>query len=222
MTTDNRDDPGDSYDAVADEYVRQILHELEHKPFDRELLDRFACDVRSGGTVADIGCGPGHVGRHLYERGVRICGLDLSAQMVERARQLNPGIEFMRGDMRALSVPDGAWAGIVAFYSIIHVPRDQVVETLGEFARALEPGAPLLLAFHIGDQVVHLEEWWEQKVSLDFVFFQPREMQTYLVAAGFKVDEVLEREPYAADVEHQSRRCYIFARTPRREGEDAV
>ncbi len=58
MTRDTRDDPGDSYDAVADEYVRQILHELEHKPFDRERLDRFVCDVRSGGTVADIGCGP--------------------------------------------------------------------------------------------------------------------------------------------------------------------
>ncbi len=91
MTTDNRNDPGDSYDAVADEYVRRILRELEHKPFDRELLDRFACDVKSGGTVADIGCGPGHLGRHLHERGLRICGLDLSAQMVERARQLNPG-----------------------------------------------------------------------------------------------------------------------------------
>jgi SAM-dependent methyltransferase len=216
MPKDNRGDPGGSYDAVVDEYVRLIFHELEHKPFDRGLLDRFASSIRSNGTVADIGCGPGHVGRYLHERGVRICGVDLSAGMVESARSLNPGIELMRGDMRALPVADGTWAGIVAFYSIIHIPRDQVLGTLKEFVRVLEPGAPLLLAFHIGDQIVHLDEWWEQKVCLDFYFFQPAEMQGWLVAAGFEIDEVLEREPYAEDVEHQSRRCYISARKPMR------
>jgi SAM-dependent methyltransferase len=215
-------DSSSGYDAVVDEYVRQISRELEHKPFDRALLDRFASGIRSNGVVADIGCGPGHVGRYLHERGVRICGLDLSAGMVESARSLNPGIELMHGDMRAISVPDGTWAGIVAFYSIIHIPRDQVLGTLREFARVLEPGAPLLLAFHIGDQVLHLDEWWEQKVSLDFYFFQPTEMREWLVAAGFKVEEVLEREPYAEDVEHQSRRCYISARKPLREGNDAA
>jgi SAM-dependent methyltransferase len=214
MTKRNHDGTGDSYDAVVDEYVRDIFRELEHKPFDRALLDRFAGSIRTGGTVADIGCGPGQVGRYLHERGVRACGLDLSARMVETARSLNPGIEFMHGDMRALPVPDDSWAGIVAFYSIIHIPRDQVVGTLREFARVLERGAPLLLAFHIGDQVLHLDEWWEHRVSLDFFFFQPGEMQEWLATAGFQVDEVLEREPYTEDVEHQSRRCYIIARRP--------
>jgi hypothetical protein len=33
-------------------------------------------------------------------------------------------------------------------------------------------------------------------------------------AAGFHIDEVVEREPYAPDVEYQSRRAYIFAHKP--------
>jgi trans-aconitate methyltransferase len=52
-----------AYDTVADEYVRRIYDELQHKPFDRELLDQFAARVRQSGMVCDLGCGPGHVAR---------------------------------------------------------------------------------------------------------------------------------------------------------------
>ena len=203
-----------SYDAVAGEYARRIAHELERKPFDRSILERFARSVRSGGTIADVGCGPGHVGRFLQRYGVRVCGLDLSAQMLEEARRLHPEIEFMLGDLRALPVPDGTWAGLVAFYSIIHIPPVQMVDTLRELGRVLERGAPLLLAFHVGDEPVHLEEWWDQAVSVDFYFFQPEQMQRWLVEAGFDITAVEERAPYTADIEHQSRRCYILARRP--------
>lgn len=206
-------DSGESYDMVADEYARRLFRELKYKPFDRALLDRFANIIRGGAVTADISCGPGHVTRYLHEQGLRICGLDISDDMIENAQRLNPDIEFINGDMRALPVSDNTWAGIIAFYSIIHIPRAQIVGTLKEFARVLKPGAPLLIAFHIGDDVVHLEEWWEEKVSLDFYYFQPAEMKEWLTTAGFKIDEILEREPYSADIEHQSRRCYIMART---------
>ena len=140
-------------------------------------------------------------------------GLDLSAEMVEQARQLNPGIEFRQGNMLSLDREDGAWDGIVAFYSIIHVPQSQVVVALTETKRVLRPGGLLLLVFHIGDETLHLDEWWGQRVTLDFHFFRAEEMADSLRTAGFEVEECLEREPYP-DVEHQSRRCYIFARNP--------
>jgi hypothetical protein len=43
-------------------------------------------------------------------------------------------------------------------------------------------------------------------------------MASYLREAGFEIEETIEREPYP-DVEHQSRRCYIFARQPMSEGD---
>lgn len=202
-----------SYDAVAEEYVRRIAGELEHKPLDRGLLDRFAASVRTGGPVCDMGCGPGHVTRYLHDRGLQICGYDLSTKMMEAARRLNPGMEFRQADMTALDLPDKAWAGIVAFYSIIHIPRDEVVQALSEFHRTIQPGGLLLLAFHIGDETLHLDDWWEQKVNVDFFFFRVEEMTTYLRRAGFEIEQIVEREPYP-DVEHQSRRAYIFARRP--------
>jgi SAM-dependent methyltransferase len=199
-----------SYDRVADEYVRRIFDELEHKPLDRELLHRLASRVQGMGPICDLGCGPGQVARYLNACGAQVVGIDLSPMLVERARTLNPGIEFQQGDMRSLDIEDGAWAGIAAFYSIIHIPRPEVAAVLGELKRVLRPGGLLLLAFHIGNDVVHLDEWWGQTVSVDFVFFRTDEMTGFLQEAGFVVQEVVEREPYPG-VEHPSRRAYILA-----------
>jgi SAM-dependent methyltransferase len=133
--------------------------------------------------------------------------------MVGEARRLNPGIEFRQGNMLSLGVEDEVWGGIAAFYSIIHVPREDILRALRELRRALRPGGMLLLAFHVGQEIIHLEEWWGANVSADFTFFLPDEMAGYLEAAAFEVEEVIEREPYP-EVEHPSRRAYMFARKP--------
>jgi SAM-dependent methyltransferase len=203
----------ESYDRVAAEYARRIFGELEHKPLDRQLLDQFAGRVKGPGTACDLGCGPGHVTQYLHQRGVRVVGIDLSPAMVEQAQQLNPGLEFRQGNMLSLDVPDGAWAGIAAFYSIIHVPRNQLGVAFAEMKRVLRPGGVLHLAFHVGDATLHLDEWWGQDVSVDFHFLVPAEIAGLLRTTGFEVEKVVEREPYP-DVEHQSRRAYIFAQNP--------
>lgn len=202
-----------SYDRIAAEYVQRFYHELDHKPLDRQLLERFAARVQGLGTVCDLGCGPGHVARYLHERGVDSFGLDLSPAMVEQARQLNSGIAFQQGNMLALDFADEAWGGIVAFYSIIHIPREEVVAALREMKRVLRPGGLLFLAFHIGEETIHRDEWWGQKVSLDACFFQTEEMAGYLKAAGFEVEEMIERPSYE-NVEYPSQRAYIFALKP--------
>ncbi len=203
-----------SYDRVADEYVRHIYDELRRKPLDRQLLDRFADQVRGEGLVCDLGCGPGQVARYLHERGVTMCGADLSPGMVERARELNPRIEFRQGDMTALDVPSEAWAGIAAFYAIVNLPPADAERAFREMERVLRPGGTLLLSFHIGEEVSHVEDLWGCAVSLDFYFLQPADVTVYLRAAGFEIEDIIEREPYAPEVEYQSRRAYIFARKP--------
>ena len=211
MTPQRQADTQTSYDRIAEEYVRHIYNELDGKPLDRALLERFAERLRGRGIVCDMGCGPGHVARYLAGRGLDVIGVDLSAGMVAQAVALNPGIPFHVGDMLALDVPEGAWAGIVAFYSIIHIPREQVVDALREMRRVLAPGGSLLMAFHIGNETLHVEDMWEQPVALDFAFFESAEMAGYLEQAGFTVEEVIERDPYAPDVEHQSHRAYILS-----------
>lgn len=213
-------DTASSYDCVAEEYVRRIYRELDGKPADRAVLDRFAERLRGRGTVCDMGCGPGHVARYLAGQGLDMIGVDLSPGMVAQAAALNPDIPFCVGNMMALEEPDGAWAGIAAFYSIIHIPREAVVAALTEMRRVLMPGGLLLLAFHLGDEELHPTELWGHEIALDFYMFGSTEMVGYLERAGYAVEEAIEREPYAPEVEYQSRRAYLLARKAERMAPD--
>lgn len=202
-----------SYDRVAEDYAEQFRDELEKKPFDRKMLDWLAEKVDGSGVVCDMGCGPGQVARYLHGRGVKACGVDFSPEMVRQAQRLNPEIHFRQGDMLALSdVEENSYGGIAAFYSIVHIPRTKLAQALREFRRVLRPRGRLLLAFHVGREVKHLDEWWGKEVSLDFLFYETEEVKARLTAAGFVPEEVIERDPYPEAVEHQSRRAYIFAR----------
>ena len=214
MTDDRTKAIRQSYDRIANEYARRIYHELEGKPLDRELLTRFANEIRDRGEVCDMGCGPGHVARYLQSLGTNVFGLDISPAMVEQSRRLNPGIQFQVGDMLALDRPDGTLAGIVALYAIVNIAKQFLAAIFREMFRVLESGGLLLLAFHIGDEAAHYDELWGRPICMDFFYFQPAEIRGYLEAAGFAIEEVNEREPYAPEVEHQSRRAYIWARKP--------
>jgi SAM-dependent methyltransferase len=198
-----------SYDRLAAEYTARLANELEGKPFDRQQLDRLA--QLAQGPICDLGCGPGHVAAYLRDQGAAVLGLDISPGMIAQAQQRYPGIEFRQGNMSALDLPDEAWGGIAAFYSLIHIPRDHMVATLIELKRVLRPSGYLLLAFHLGRDTVHADELWGIPVAIDFNFLERLEMEGWLQTAGFTLLTSLERDPYPPDVEHQSRRAYILA-----------
>jgi len=201
----------ESYDRLAEEYARRIADELRHKALDRELLDHFAKQTKGRGEVCDMGCGPGHVARYLRDAGASVFGLDLSPGMLAQARKLNPDIPFREGNMLSLDLPDATLAGVAAFYAIVNIPRQSLPTVFREIQRVLQPSGLLLLAFHIGDEMHHEDELWGQKISMDFLLFQPSEIRLELEKVGFNIEEVVEREPYP-DVEYPSRRAYIFAR----------
>ena len=202
-----------SYDAVAPENAEKFKDEMNDKPFDRDCLDRLAREVGDLGPICDMGCGPGQIARYLHSQGVKTLGIDLSPKMVVEAERLNPEIHFHQGDMLALPDADKSWGGIAAFYCIIHIPREQIVDALRELKRVLKPGGVLLVTFHIGNEIEHIEEWWEKPVNLDFAFYQPGEMESWLKGAGFEVEETLIREPNP-EVEVATQRAYLFARKP--------
>jgi ubiquinone/menaquinone biosynthesis C-methylase UbiE len=143
-----------SYDAVADSYADLTRDLLDDTPEERAVLALFADMVgaQGGGIVADVGCGAGRITAHLRHLGVDAFGIDLSPGMIEAARRDHPGVRFELGSMTDLRFADASIAGLVAWYSLIHVPDDEIRTVLAHFRRVLRPGGPLLLSFHVGDE----------------------------------------------------------------------
>ena len=202
---------GASYDRVAPTYAARIADELRGKPLDRLLLSRLADDTRGIGPIGDVGCGPGHVARYLSSAGAEVIVSDISPGMLREAGVIAPTAPRTAGDMRQLPFADQSVAGICAMYSVIHLPPDERPHVFREFHRVLQPAGVALVGFHVGDDVLHLDAWWEIPVSVDFRFLRTAILADELRAAGFAIEDEIERAPYPG-VEHPSRRGYIYAR----------
>ena len=203
------------YDAVARAYDAQIGDELASKPLDRALLEGFV-ELVGAGTIADVGCGPGHVTGFLAARHPDVIGIDLSPGMVAAARERAPELTFVVGSMLQLPVADVTLAGVLAMYSVIHLVPEERVGAWQAFARSLRPRGWLLVSFHVesaehaAGQVSHLTSWFDVPVDLDGYFLDPAKIAAELEAAGFEVTATLERQPIPA-LEYPSRRCYLLA-----------
>jgi SAM-dependent methyltransferase len=199
-----------SYDTVAEVYAAGFRDELAGKPLDRALLACLAEQAEDGRPIADLGCGPGHVAAWLADQGMPAVGIDLSPEMVAVGRRDYPRVEFRVGDVLELPAADGEFGAALAFYSIIHLEAGELPRAFEEIRRVLRPGGLFLVAFHIGAEVRHLDEWWGHAVDVDFRFFQPPEIAGTLEHAGFQTEMRLERVSYPGEVE--TRRAYLLAR----------
>ena len=190
-----------SYDELAERYLDVFGSELAASPIDRALYDAFARLVLDGGggPVADIGCGPGWLTVLLRELGLDAFGIDLSPRMIEVARRRYPGVRFDVGSMLALDLPDSSVRGLVAAYSIIHVPWERCPDVLAEFHRVLAPGGQVLLVFQVGDDRLHRDDVYGTPVDLVWYRQQPDELAALVSAAGFEVCAQVTRRPERSD-----------------------
>ena len=202
-----------AYDTVAASYEELVRSSLAESPMDRAVLGVFAEQVLAGGggPVADLGCGPGRVTAHLDALGVAASGVDLSPGMVEVARRCHPQLHFEVGSLTALDLPDGALAGAVVWYSLIHTRPAGQPAVLAEVARVLRPGAPLLLAFQAGaDEPVHHRQGYGHEISLHGWRLDPDRVERQLADAGVEVRARVLREPDPS-VHEKSRQAYLLA-----------
>ena len=203
-------DIGHTYDVAAEYYAATFAAELDGKPADRDLLDRYAAALAGRGEVWDVGCGAaGHLTRYLADRGVAASGADISPGSVAVARRCQPGLTFRVADMCDLPAGDGSLAGIVAFYSMIHLPRPRIPVALAEFRRVLMPGGALVAAMHGGTGEIGSDAAFGLPVQVRATLVSPDEIAGMAESAGFTIREQDERAPYPG--EYPSQRLYLWA-----------
>lgn len=178
-------DTRDSYDTVATSYAEQTRNLLDGLPHLRAALRLFAEEVR--GPVADVGCGPGIITALLDGLGVDAFGIDLSPAMIALARQNHPGLRFEVGSMTE-PLP-GQVGGIIAWWSLIHVPDELVPVVFGHFHQALQPNGLLQLGFHVGDESrLKTQGYGGHPMRVHVHLRRPERVAEWLKDAGFTVE----------------------------------
>ncbi|MDQ3785919.1 MAG: class I SAM-dependent methyltransferase, partial [Actinomycetota bacterium] len=114
-------------------------------------------------------------------------GVDLSPGMLAVARTTCPDVDFAEASMLTLPHDDATFAGVVAWYSTIHVPDDLLPTALAELARVLRPGGHLLLGFQVGDEPRHMTSALGHELDLVFHRRRPERMAALLADAGVPV-----------------------------------
>lgn len=199
-----------SYDTVAESYADLLRDALAGATYERAILGLFAELVRTsgGGPVADIGCGPGRITAYLHDLGVDAFGIDLSPAMIDLARRDHAGLRFEVGSMTDLDLTDSCVAGLLAWFSLIHIPDDEVPAVLAHFHRVLRPDGALLLAFHVGDEHRLKTQGYGGHPMKVYVHRRPPDrVAAWLRDAGFTVEAQLLHYP-----DESRRGAFLFAR----------
>jgi SAM-dependent methyltransferase len=208
-----------SYDVVAEKYAHELADDMVKRPLERGMFVAFAELVAAlkPGVVGDVGCGPGHVAKHLAGLGLDVFGIDVSAAMIAQARAKFPEGKFHLGSMFELPVADGAWIGAVSLYASLHFNSDQRAQAFRELARVVRGGGFVLHGFYVeapdqpSGSVYHLEKWFGHKVDLDAYFVSIEDGAVEMDRAGFEVVAALVREPMSTN-ELPTRRCYMLGK----------
>ena len=145
------------YDQIGEHYLATRDPE---DPLTLRALEDLASLLPSEAAVLDLGCGAGvPVTRWLADRGFAVTGVDVSAKQLELACTYVPDGTFIKADMTEVVFGPESFDAVVAFHSIIHVPRSEHTTLLESIHRWLEPGGALLATMTVTDYEGREENW---------------------------------------------------------------
>ena len=170
-----------TYDHISKAYADKFS-----EPSDN--IDDFLKLVPKHGKILDAGCGPGTDSAYMDARGFKVVGVDLSAKMLGLAKKKSPNIHFQQADIRKLKFDPDSFDGILASYSLIHVPKKKISQTIKSFHKILKPAGIIC----IGVQEEKSKEIFiteplkpDEKIFVNVI--SADELRRLLDASGFKV-----------------------------------
>jgi SAM-dependent methyltransferase len=214
MPTADEDITRIAYDQIADIFADTFRATEPEQPIELAMIDHFISLLGEPRRVLDAGCGAGRMLPYLATRGSDPEGVDLSVEMIRRARQDHPTFPTRVGSLSHLDYPEDRFDGVFSWYSTIHNPDEDLDQMLGEMRRMLRPGGYLLLAFQTGENMRPIGRHLRSN-GIDFDVVLNRYHRTVqaisirLADAHFEVTARLER---AAVGNEQDPQAVIIAR----------
>jgi SAM-dependent methyltransferase len=142
----------DAYSSMSRQYISLFDGDWKDHEDDTALVRRHLTGL--SGPVLDLGCGPGHWTAYLHSLGADVTGVDMVPEFIAHAQATHTGPRFRLGSMTELDVPEHSVAGILAWYSTIHLPPPELDHVLAGFHRLLDSSGMLVVGFFDSDDDV--------------------------------------------------------------------
>ena len=165
------------YDKSAESYLDKVCNTYP----DSDLLS-FINSIKSGGTVLDLGCGPGNSSAMMQSAGLNVQAADCSQKMVDIAKN-KFNVDAIKAEFKELSeidLYDGVWAN----FSLLHAPRSEMLSNLKKINRSLKKKGYL----HIGLKIGNGEK--RDTLGRQYTYYQPKELKSLLISAGFTINTI--------------------------------
>ena len=193
-----------AYNLAAQKYHDLFHKEMNEKEYDRKLLDSFAARLSNESLVCDAGCGPSaHIGRYLFDKGIKVVGVDISEKCVKLAQLYNPDMKFECSDICNLPSNNNSFDGLISYYSIINTPKIYVNSLFTEFRRVLKPHGYLLVAVKVGTTEGYIYDLLGIKTKIYSTLFTRDEIVSYFKNTGFKLEFIDKRNPYEFEISNE-------------------
>lgn len=190
-----------AYNLAAQKYQDLFHNEMNEKEYDRKLLDSFAARFNNDSLICDAGCGPSaHIGRYLFDKGIKVIGVDISEKCVELAKLHNPDMNFKCADISSMPFDANAFDGLISYYSIINTPKIYVNKIFAEFRRVLKPDGYLLVSVKAGTTEGYIDDLLGVKTKIYSSLFTKDEIVAYFSQAGFLLEFFDKRNPYDFEI----------------------
>lgn len=197
-----------TYEQIAAVYAEKYFDYYKHN---LEQLKRFTALLPTNARVLDAGSGPGGVSEFLRDRGFQVVGVDNSPAMVALARERVHDVDFVEGDMRELALEDESFDGILADYSLIHIPKKDLPKVLAEFNRVLKQAGVVYISMYEGRKEGYIDETFKPGKQTFWNFIQEEEFCNLSLEAGIEIVNV-ERKTSDTDEDFLADEFFFIAR----------
>ena len=196
------------YDNTHKDYYDKYMDELEKKPYDKNFLIRLTSLIRKNDRILDIGCcSTAQQARFFRDNGLIVTSIDISEKCIETAKHNFIGINFLQMDMLEMDFDSESFHAINAFYSIIHIPNENLDKLFAHFNRILKNKGKIAITVHAGDFYGYFNG---NEIPVFYRTYTKSELRELLDQHGFKIIEIEQRQPIY-DFEFQSERIYLIA-----------
>ena len=175
----------DGYDYIAKQHEEWAgnVRVAERTKYTNILLEK----VPKGTKILELGCGSGIPTTRQLARKFSVTGVDISAQQIALAQKKVPTAKFLHADMTKIEFPKSSFDAVTAFYSIIHVPRQEHAELLHKISSWLRPGGLLVITMGANSNETQLNENWLGGLPMYWSNFDSKTNRKLVKEAGLNI-----------------------------------